>query len=287
MSYNNGLKYSSILERKKVSLPFGARIAVLFVINVENWYLEAPARSILASPAGVRPEIDVPNYAWHDYGMRVGFWRMKSALEAYDVKPTVALNGSVCDAYPKVAEGCKEDGWEIIGHGFTQKILPTEEDEEAAIVRTKDAIHSFYGRAPRGWLGPGLAETRDTLRFLTKHGFEYTCDWANDDQPYKMTVEGRYIWSVPYPLELNDIVIFANQHHSANEFYLRAKESFDRLYQEGKQNPRVLAIAVHPYISGVPHRINTFERILEYTTSHKNVWKATASEILDAFKDGV
>ncbi|MGI0078214.1 MAG: polysaccharide deacetylase family protein [Nitrososphaerales archaeon] len=276
--------YSAIVERKKLRLPDSARIAVWLILNIENWYLEAPARSILATPAGAQVEINVPNYSWHEYGMRVGFWRLKPVLQRVGFRPTVALNGSVCTAYPKVAEGCKEEGWEIMGHGFTQRILPTEPDEEEVIAKTRDTIESFFGKRPRGWLSPGLAETRETLRILSRNGFDYVCDWVNDDQPYEITVDGRIICSMPYTLELNDIVLFANQHFTSEEFYTRVREQFDTLYSEGIENPRVMAVAIHPYLSGVPHRIRILEKTLEYISSQKGVYIATGSEILDTFK---
>ncbi len=275
--------YSAIVDRKRFNLPENARIAVWLIINIENWYLEAPARTLLSTPQGIKSKIDVPNYAWHDYGMRVGFWRIKPILKKLDFKPTIALNGSVCTEYPRVAEGCKDDGWEIMGHGYTQRILPSEPDEEEAIVKARDAIKSFFGKSPRGWLGPGLAETQDTLKLLAKSGYDYVCDWVNDDQPYETSVKGLY--SVPYSIELNDIVMFANQHFPAEEFYERVKRSFDVLYEEGEENPRVLGVAIHPYLSGVPQRIKILEKTLQYIISkEKKVWVATGSEILDAFR---
>lgn len=275
--------YSAIPDREKLVLPDNSQIAVWLVINVENWYLETPARSILSPPSGVKPEIDVPNFTWHDYGMRIGFWRIRSLLQNLGFKATVALNGSVCSAYPRVANGCKDAGWEIMGHGFTQRILPTEPDEESAIVKTRDAIHSFFGTRPRGWLGPGLAETKNTLNYLSKSGYDYVCDWTNDDQPYKMDVDGKTLYSIPYTLELNDIVLFANQHFPAEEFYDRVVAQFNTMYDEGEENPRVMCIAVHPYISGVPHRIRILEKALRYVSSKRNVWISTGSEILDSY----
>ncbi|MHB8566149.1 MAG: polysaccharide deacetylase family protein [Nitrososphaerales archaeon] len=274
--------YSAIVGRERLKLPNDSKIAVWLIINIENWYIEAPARTLLSTPQGVKSKIDVPNYSWHEYGMRVGFWRIKPILERLNFRPTIALNGSVCTAYPKVAEGCREEGWEIMGHGFTQRILPSEPNEEEAIVKTRDAIGSFFGKKPRGWLGPGLAETPETLGLLAKNGYEYVCDWVDDDQPYETKVKGLY--SVPYSVELNDIVLFANQHFPAEEFYERIKRSFDVLYEEGAENPRVLGIAIHPYLSGVPHRIKVLEKTLQYISSKDKVWVATGSEILDAFR---
>jgi allantoinase len=276
--------YSAIADRTKLTLPSSARLAVLLVLNIENWYLDKPARSILATPAGAHPEIDVPNFSWHEYGMRVGFWRMKKIIQKFGFHPTIAFNGSVVDAYSKVAEACREPGWEIMGHGFKQRILPLEPDEEQAIIDTKEKIKSFFGSYPRGWLSPGLAETRKTLGFLAKNGFEYVCDWVNDDQPYEMTINGRTIYSIPYTLELNDIVLFANQHFPAEEFFNRVTRQFDVMYSEGSENPRIMAIAVHPYISGVPHRIQIFEKILEYVSSKDKVLITTGSGILELFK---
>ena len=274
--------FSPIFDRKPLRLPGNARVAAWVIINVEEWDINEPmARTILPTPQGRSVIPDIPNFAWFDYGLRVGFWRLKEVLDRHRIRATVSLNASVCLTYPQVVEESLKSGWEIMGHGFTQRIINVEPDERAVIRRTIDTIREFTGSAPRGWMGPGLAETFETPDILAEEGIEYVCDWCNDDQPYPMKVRSGRLVSIPYTLELNDIPMFAVQHHSSPELYRRARDQFDTLYREGADSARVMAISTHPYITGVPHRIKYFDMALNYIRRFKEVEFMTGSEILD------
>jgi hypothetical protein len=85
-------------------------------------------------------------------------------------------------------------------------------------------------------------------------------------------------------MELNDIPIYAVQHHRSSELYDRSRDQFDTLYAEGSRNARIMAIAVHPYLTGVPHRIGYFDKTFEYLKKHEGVLFMTGSEILDWYK---
>ena len=273
--------YSAIIDRAPLKLPNGARLVVFTIVNVEEWNIEAPMpRVVLSTPAGASVVPDVPNWSWHEYGMRVGFWRLKAALDRYGVKATMAVNASVCTSYPRIAEAALDAGWEFMGHGYKQRALPLEEDQRAVIRKSIETIRDFTGQAPRGWLGPGLAETLDTPDWLAEAGIEYVCDWVADEQPFTMKTASRPLTVVPYSVELNDIPMMMIQHHQAGELFNRARDQFDRLYAEGAQSARIMAIAVHPYITGVPHRIKYFEQIYDYMNKPGVVfWKG--EEIVD------
>jgi hypothetical protein len=107
---------------------------------------------------------------------------------------------------------------------------------------------------------------------------------VNDDQPYEIRTSAGPLVSVPYTLELNDIPMMVIQHHASSEWFQRARDQFDRLYAEGARNPRVMALAVHPYISGVPHRIKYFEAVYDYIRKKPGVWLTTGEEICDWYK---
>ena len=274
--------FSPIFDRKPLRLPDNAQVATWVIINVEEWDINEPmARTILPTPQGRSVIPDIPNFAWYDYGLRVGFWRLKEVLDRHRIRATVSLNASVCLSYPRLVEECLKSGWEIMGHGFIQRVINAEPDERDVIRRTIDTIREFTGSAPRGWMGPGLAETFETPDILAEEGIEYVCDWCNDDQPYPMKVRSGRLVSIPYTLELNDITIFAVQHHSSPELYQRARDQFDTLYREGADSARVMAISTHPYITGVPHRIKYFDMALNYIRRFKGVEFMTGSEILD------
>jgi len=277
--------YSAIVDREPVRLPDGARIAVWTIVNVEEWNIEAPMpRTVLPTPAGVGVVPDVPNWSWHEYGMRVGFWRLMAALDKHNVKATMAVNASVCLSYPRVADAALRAGWEFMGHGYTQRVLHAEPDQRATIRKSIETIRAFTGKPPRGWLGPGLTETWETLDLLAEEGIEYVSDWVNDDQPYEIRTTTRPLVLVPYTLEINDIPMMLIQHHQAPELFQRARDQFDRLYEEGRESARIMAIAVHPYISGVPHRIKHFEAIYSYMKEKPGVLFWKGEDILDWYR---
>ncbi len=277
--------YSAIVDRDPLKLPEGARLVVWTIVNVEDWDIRGPMpRTVLPSPAGVSAIPDVPNWSWHEYGMRVGFWRLKAALDKHQVKATVAINASVCLSYPRVAGAARDAGWELMAHGYGQRALHLEEDQRQMIRQTIETIRDFTGKPPRGWLGPGLTETWETLDILAEEGIEYVSDWVTDDQPHEIRTTSRPLVMVPYTLELNDIPMMMVQHHPSHELFDRTRDQFDRLYDEGQDSARIMAIAVHPYISGVPHRVKYFERIYEYMKERSGVLFWTGEQILDWFR---
>jgi allantoinase len=279
--------YSPIAARRRWTLPRGARIAVWTIVNVEEWDIEKPMpRGVISPPQGVATVPDVPNWAWHDYGMRVGFWRMLDALKKRKIRATTAINANVCRSYEPVARAMLDLGWEFMGHGVKQGAMHVIADQREAIRTAVAMLREFTGKKPRGWLGPGLTETWETLDILAEEGIEYVSDWVNDDQPYDIKTTAGPLVSVPYTLELNDIPMMLIQHHESSAWLGRVRDQFDRLYLEGRANPRVMAIAVHPYIHGVPHRIKYFEAAYDYIGKHKGVWMTTGEEIYEWFKRG-
>ena len=282
---NSRMDYIPIVDRKPLKLPGDARVVVWVILNVEEWDINSPmARQVLPAPQGVTVIPDIANYSWFEFGLRVGFWRIKDILDRYQIKATVSLNASVCNSYPQIIRASVESDWEFMGHNFTQQAMNLEKDEREAIRKTIQLIGKATGKAPRGWMGPGLTETFNTLDFLAEEGIEYTCDWVNDDQPYRMKVKKGTMYSIPYTLELNDIPIYVVQHHRSSALLERTKDQFKTLYQEGASNARVMAIAVHPYITGVPHRIGYFDQIFEYLKAHDGVAFMTGIEIIDWYK---
>lgn len=276
--------YQSIVNRPKLELPGGARVVIWNIVNVEVWDpVNAMPRAVLSPPMGSPLLPDVPNWSWHEYGMRVGFWRILEALGDRKMKATFALNGATCRMYEEVCTAALKAGWEFMGHGLVQRPMHKVEDQLAAIKETMDEIRKFTGKAPRGWESPGLTETDDTLDHLAECGIEYVADWVLDDQPVALTSSKGRITSVPYTVELNDVVISAVQQHPSDEMLKRGKAHFDRLYRDGVKTPRVMAISVHPYLSGVPHRIGYLEQLYDYVLGHEGVLVWTGEEILDWF----
>jgi allantoinase len=277
--------YSAIVDRPALALPGNARMAVWTIVNVEDWDIERPMpRTVLSPPMGQPLLPDLPNWAWHEYGMRVGFWRLYDCMQKFRLTPTLAINGVVCRNYPRVAKAAKDTGWEFMGHGWLQQPMHKVENQRAAIRDTIEAIRECTGKPPRGWESPGLAETNDTIDHLAEAGIEYVADWVLDDQPVTVSTSHGPIVSVPYTVELNDIVMMVVQHHAAEEMLRRGRDQFDRLYEESERSARIMAISVHPYISGVPHRIGYLEQLYEYVLAKPGVLHWTGGEILDWYR---
>lgn len=281
------IAYSPIKDRQGLALPGGARLAVWVIVNVEEWNpRETLPRTVLTPPAGGSPIPDIPNWAWHEYGNRVGFWRMLEVLDRFKIPVVLAINGSAIQAYEPIARAALEHGWEFIGHGFGQKNMQKVPDERADIANTTEVIRGFTGRAPRGWLGPGLTETWDTPDILAEEGYEYVCDWVLDDQPVWLKTRGKPILNVPYTQECNDVAMMLIQHHKASEYFDRARDQFEQIYEDAAGGPRVMALVQHPYIVGAAHRLRYLRQAVELMATRKDVLFWTGAQIADWFMRG-
>src|SRR3954468_12801465 len=269
------IPYSAIVEPPPLKLPDDGRVAVWTIVNVEEWSIERNMpRTVLPPPYGQPLQPDLPNWAWHEYGMRVGFWRFVDVLARFKLRATLAINGSVIASYRRVAEAGRDAGWEFMGHGWIQRPMHHVEDQRKAIAEKAAAIRDFTGKPPRGWESPGLTETFDTIDYLAEEGIEYVADWVLDDQPCMIETTKGPIVSVPYTVEMNDISMMAVQHHASSEWLQRGIDTFDRLKKDGAKHPRVMAISVHPYITGAPHRIGYLQKLFEYILASEGtvVW---------------
>ncbi len=288
MRLTDRLPYQAIVDRPKLKLPDGKRIAVWVILNVEEWGIERPMpRTVLPPPMGQPLLPDVPNWSWHEYGMRSGFWRQHQALTSRNIPTTMAINGNVCNSYPRVASAGLDAGWEFMGHGFLQGPMHKLEDQRGAIHLAMDTIERFTGTRPTSWESPGLTETPETLDLLRESGVKYVADWVLDDLPQEVETPHGMITTIPYTVEMNDITVYALQQHQSDEFLRRGRDQFDRLYAESADNARVMAISIHPYVTGVPHRIRYLEELLDYVGGHEGVSWMTASEIGDWYTDEI
>ena len=277
--------YRAIIDRPAWYAPEGSRMLVWIIVNVEHWSIErAMPRTVLSPPMGQPLLPDLPNWAWHEYGMRVGFWRFFEALGKRGIKPTLAINGIVCQSYPRIAKAAHEAGWEFMGHGFVQGPMHKVDDQSLSIAQTIDAIGSVTGSAPLGWESPGLAETDETLDALSAAGIRYVADWVLDDQPVWLQAKPNPVLSVPYTVEINDIPMMLLQAHTAEEFYRRGEAQLDRLWLDSAKQTRVMSISIHPYIMGVPHRIAQLERLLDAVLEKPEVHLCTGSEIANCYE---
>lgn len=273
-------RYVSVVKRPPIAWPDGAHVALWVAPNIEFFPLNEPV------PFGIGINPDVLAWSQRDYGGRVGSFRVMKVLEKHGIRATVALNADVCDAYPDIIEEAQRLKWEFMGHGETNSHMVDGLDtaeRRRSILATFDRIEAATGQRPRGWLSPGVRMTWDTPDFLLEAGCEYYCDFVNDDQPYLMDIGGKRLVNVPYSSEMNDLPAFLRANRTAEEFATMIKRQFDVLYREGAESGRVMCIALHPFLIGVPHRIDALDDALTYIVGHDGVWKTTASEIMHAY----
>jgi hypothetical protein len=274
------IAYSAISERPKLTLPDGARVVVWVIVNVEQWDATQPMpRTVLPPPAGGSPSPDVPNWAWHEYGNRVGFWRFVELFDEFAIPVTLAVNGSAIAAYPAIVRAAVAREWEFMGHGFTQRNMQKVADERADIRKTREVIVEATGTPPRGWLGPGLTETWDTPDILAEEGYDYVADWVLDDQPVWLKTRGKPLINVPYTQEINDVAMIAVQHHKGSEYAERAIDQFEQIYNDAADSARVVALVAHPYLMGVPHRFKYLRRVFEAVRGKSGVKFWTGAQI--------
>ncbi len=277
--------YSPIARREKLSFPDGARVTVLPYVNIEHFPENSPGTTL--SPATTNFEPDVLNYAWRDYGNRIGIWRMMEGLDKFGMRATVCLNGDVGHEYPAIIEEGNARGWEWMGHGHNiAQLLPSlEEDAEHSLINeVVAAVETATGSRPKGWLGPYVSETYNTPDLLAEAGIEYLCDFCCDDQPFEMNVRSGSLISMPYSVECNDLPLALYFGATGEDMGQLIRGQFDVLYAEGADNARVLAICLHTFIAGQPFRWKHIAAALEYIAGHDHVCHATGGEINDWYR---
>jgi peptidoglycan/xylan/chitin deacetylase (PgdA/CDA1 family) len=279
----NRLRFDPIARRAPFRWSNGARLAVWVIPNIEYFAIDKPGTSIRHNPVPLKP--DIPNHSWREYGPRVGVWRLMECMEKLGVPGTVALNAAVCDHYPAILEETRRLGWEHMGHGWTNsEQLPgmAEDDERKLLARVRDRMKAFFGAAPRGWLAPALNETWATPDLLKEEGYEYTCDWVHDDQPTWLQTRAGPLMTMPYSIEVNDLPVFLARHQTPEDFRRIICAHAEQLVADGESHARVMAIALHPFIIGAPHRIAALAESLNHLKK-LGVWFARAGDIADDF----
>lgn len=279
---NPRVRFQMSSERQRLEPPDGKPLIVHNVVNVEYWPFDAPMpRKLLSTPHGNETVPDIPNYSWAEYGLRCGMPRLFRLYADKSLPVSVNLNAAVIDHYPSLAVSMRDAGWEFIAHGMTQRLLNKEEDEAGVINSSIDKIEKFVGQRPRGWMGPGFAQTFDTPDHLKAAGIEYNLDWVLDDLPCWMTTKHGPLICMPYGFELNDSLLYPVERQSSSEILQRFRDTVGTFERELREQPRVLTLAVHPHQIAVPHRIGYLEKILSILLERDDTVFMTGSEIAD------
>lgn len=257
-------RYSAITTRPDYSWAEDKRLAVYIALNLEHFAFGEGLGAILA-PGGPQP--DILNYAWRDYGNRIGVWRLLDLFNDLHLPVALLVNSAIYDYCPEVVAAFRDRGDEIVAHGRTnserQGIL-SEQDEAILITNVTKIIAHHESHFPTGWLGPWISQSCYTPDLLKELGYSYMLDWCCDDQPIWFKTRSGPILAVPYPQEINDIPAIAVRQHGAAEFADMIIDNFDEMRDQSIQQPLVFGIALHPYIIGQPFRLRHLRRALKH-----------------------
>jgi peptidoglycan/xylan/chitin deacetylase (PgdA/CDA1 family) len=280
---------SPMPTRKPLAWPDGKAVAVAVLVNLE-WFPIVPSDKPFRAPGHMQtPYPDYRHYTAREYGTRVGFYRLLDAFAKAGVGVTVAVNAAIAERYPTIIADIRAGGHEIIAHstdmnGTIATGLP-EEEERALIEKARDTLAAAIGSRPRGWQSIARSQSWNTPRLLVEAGFDYMCDWVNDDLPYFATTSAGTIVSLPFNHELSDRQLIAVQQQSMDSVARQVEDAFDWLAAESTQyGGRVLPLTLTPYITGLPYRMDAFEALLGRIAARPEAWFATAGQLVDNWR---
>jgi allantoinase len=280
--------YRPITQRADYTWPGGKRLAVYIGLNLEHFAFGEGLGAELA-PGGPQP--DILNYAWRDYGNRVGAWRMRDMFDALDMPVSVIANSAMYGYAPELMSAFRDRGDEIVGHGRTnserQSVL--DRRQEAELIAEATRILTQAERvAPKGWLSPWIAESLQTPDLLAEAGYGYTLNWCMDDQPVWMQTSAGRLLAIPYPQEVNDIPSIVARKDGAADFANMIIDNFDEMLDQSAEQPLVMGIALHPYLVGQPYRLRHLRRALDHIASHRDdIWLTRSGAIFDYCRDEI
>lgn len=279
--------YRPIVRRNGYDWPNGTRLAVYLGVNLEHFAFGEGLGAELC-PGG--PEPDVLNFAWRDYGNRIGAWRMLEAFDALGFPTSVLVNSAMYGYAPELVDAFQRRGDEIVGHGRTnserQSVL-SQDEERRLIAECTEAIRRHSGVAPAGWLSPWIAESRVTPDLVREAGYRYTLNWCADDQPIWMRTRAGPLLAVPYPQEVNDIPSIVGRKDSAEAFADIIVDNFDEMLEQSAAQPLVMGIALHPYLVGQPYRLRHLKRALRHIAGQRERIHVTTAGAIASFCAGL
>jgi allantoinase len=278
--------WSSIFTRKPIVWPEGKKVAVWLCVSLE-WFPITPSDVPFRAPGHmVTTYPDYRHYSAREYGTRVGFYRLLDAFAKAGVKVSVATNGAIAERYPDIIADIVAAGHEIIAHSTdmngTIASGLAEADEAALIAQSVSAIEAAGAPRPTGWLSIARSQSWNTPRLLKDAGFDYACDWANDELPYAFN---NGLINLPLNHELSDRQIVTVQQQSADSYAQQIEDAFDFLGTEATNyGGRMLPLHITPYIMALPYRIAAFEALIARLAAKPDAWFATGDQIVNEWK---
>lgn len=275
--------------------PDGARLALSIVVNVE----EGSELTIADGDRGPDPVDElgislrkpVRNYgneSNYRYGLGPGFERVARLLDEYRLPATWAAAALALERAPHIADYIRARGHEACSHGWrwVHHFHMDEDEERAFIARAVASIERSTGRRPVGWLSRYM-HTAHTRRLLVEAGFTYHMDDYSDDRPFWSPTEAGPIVVLPYALDSNDMKFWTAPALTPQAWTDYAIRTFDELYREGADTPRMMSLGLHLRIIGRPGRIGALRAFLDHVRRHDDVWVGTRARIADTFASSV
>lgn len=285
--------YSALPDRAPLRWPDGARIAVIFTINIEQWDMthDSPVPLYAGGPSAVPYELpgtvpDYANFTWREYGQRVGIWRLIDVFDRAGVPCTCTINARTALDRRRIVDAVNERGWEILAHNYVQTEMLNEysgdpKGERDVIARTLDVYADVVGRPARGWLSSSMRSTDETPHILKELGLDFIACYLNDDQPYPLATRHGPLLAIPYSNDLNDYRMFSRCGMSTEGALGMMREGFDQMYLEGETTGRILNVGMHPHVMGQAWAIRALREFVDHVRKTDRVWFPTRGEIAD------
>ena len=281
--------WSMLSERPKVVWPGGAKLALWVNVSLQFFPLDQKGKPFPPPGGMTMPYPDLRHYSLRDYGNRVGIYRFLKAFDAFGINPSFAINTSLAERTPYLLDRILNRGDEILCHGWDMDSLHyggmDRADEAALVEKSLSRLRELSGQKINGWISPARNESEHTPELLAANGVEYSCNWVNDDMPFPFRTNEGPLIAMPLSNELEDRFVIMNNQHSEQSWMEQVCDACDYLLSEAEQQGgRILALNIHPWMLGQPHRIGKLEQALAYVTNQPGVWSAGANDILQAWK---
>ncbi len=282
--------WSMLTDRSPVVWPDQRPLALWINVSLQYFPLDQRAQPF-APPGGmVTAYPDLRHYTLRDYGNRVGIYRVFKALDRYNVSASVALNTRLAERVPYLLERVVERGHEVLCHGWDMDTLHygglDPKRERDIVAKSLETLRAASDQAVVGWISPAKSQSPITPQLLVEHGVEFMCDWVNDDLPYEFRTPAGSITALPQSIELEDRFVIADNGHSESEWAQQIVDACDFLIDEAQTTGagRLLALNLHPWMIGQPHRIGALERVLEHVMGTGKAWSAGPQEIIKVWR---
>ena len=272
--------------RPNIVWPDGKKLAFWIAPNIE-YYEFTPPPNAQRQP-WPRGNPDVVAYSQRSWGNTVGHWRLMDLLDTYDLRGSISLSIGLVDHHPEIIEAVAARKWEFFSHGIynTRYSYGMSPEQELAVLKDSiETVERATGERIRGYLAPALTHTERTLDLIAENDFWYTCDLFQDDQPQPIKTKTGKLVSMPYSLEVNDVIAYSVQGWSPARYTEVLIRHFDQLLEEGARSGTVMCIPLHAYLVSQPHRLGPFEDVLKHICAHRDdVWFATGAEIAEYYR---